>query len=73
MRHDGVDIYALYKVLMEEAIPKLARGDKILDQSMKASVAREVRTKYNADTIPLKKPFAKCPLVAPARETTAAE
>lgn len=50
-KHDAIDICARYKVLTREAIPELAEEDKILEQSMKASVAWEVRSKYNANPV----------------------
>lgn len=61
------------KMVMGEAIPKFAGGDKILKQSMKATVAREVRSKYSSDPVLLRKPFAERPPVAPIRETSEAE
>lgn len=51
IRCNGVDVYAKYKVMMGEAIPKLVGGDKILEQSVKATVTRKVRSKYSADSV----------------------
>lgn len=73
MRRNGVDICTRYKMLMGKAIPKLARREKILEESMNASIAREVKSKYNADPIPPKNLSAECPHVAPAREMPVAE
>lgn len=53
---------------MGEAISKLIREDKILEQTMKVSVAEEVRSKYNADLVPSKKPTAKRPPISPTKE-----
>lgn len=61
------------KVLMGEAIPKLASEDKILEQAMKASVTKEVRSKYSADPVPPKMPTTKRPLVAPTKEVPTVE
>lgn len=73
MKRTRVDVCAKYNVLIGEAIPKLVEKDKILEQAMKALVARGVRSKYSADPIPPKKPTAECPPVTLAREMPMAE
>lgn len=73
VKRDGFDVCAKYKVLIGEAIPNLAGGDKILEQSMNLSIAREVRSMYSADPVPPRKPSVKSPPIALAKETPAAE
>lgn len=48
----GFNVCAKYKVLMGEAIPKLARGEFFLDQFMKASITRKLRSKYSTNLVP---------------------
>lgn len=71
MKRDGFDICASYKVLIGEAIPKLAGGDKILEQSMMVSVTRLVRSKYSVDPVPPRKPSTERPPVVPTKEMPA--
>lgn len=68
VRRDGFDVCTKYKILMGEAITKLAGGDKILEQSMKASVAREMRTKHSTNPVVPRKPCAEHSPVVPVRD-----
>lgn len=58
---------------MDEVIPKLAEGDKILEQSMKPSIARKVRSKHSVDPFLPRKPSTERPPVPLGKETPVVE